>query len=229
MDSEQRWLSEPESKQLVQQFGIPVPKGQVIAPFQESPMLPPDLPFPCVVKIISPQVVHKSEVQGVRLNVLDTGSLHAAMRTMEQDAAMQGYTIRGFLVEEMVEGDVEILVGSVVDPRFGPIITLGMGGVYVEVLDDVVSRICPVSPYDVVDMIDELRGSPLIKGTTRGQPGWPLAPFVHAVMRIGGPHGLLFTSGHTIREFEINPLLLHHGQIIALDVRCRITKEAPSP
>jgi acetyl-CoA synthetase (ADP-forming) len=129
-----------------------------------------------------------------------------------------GVSVRGFLIEEMAPAGVEVLVGGVVDPVFGPAIVLGLGGIFAEVYDDITTRICPVSQRDVEEMIREIKAAPLLFGA-RGRPAVDVVALGRVVLAIGGAHGLLLEHAERISEIDLNPVIVSASGAVAVDAR----------
>src|SRR5690606_20356707 len=161
-------LTEPEAKRLIAERGIATPAGRMIADAsQDSLASLASLSAPMVVKVVSPDVLHKSESGGVVLNLADTSAVADAIGQIK--ARHADVAVSGYLVEEMAAPGVELVIGGNVDPGFGPVLMVGLGGVFVEILEDVSLRLCPISRQDARDMLDSLRGAALLHGA-RGKP-----------------------------------------------------------
>ena len=210
-------LDEPSAKRLLGLFGIASPRGCVLRSSKDLGALG-TLQAPFVLKTVSPQIVHKSDVGAVRLGLRDSAAVGAAID--ELDAALRATSIEvpAWLVEEMAPGGVECVVGGMHDAEFGPMVMVGLGGVFVEVMRDVSFRICPVSREDAVQMIDELRGAPLLRGA-RGRLPVSVERLVDTLLAIGGERGVLLHFQDEIAEIDINPLAVTVQGALALDAR----------
>jgi acetyltransferase len=177
--------------------------------------------FPVALKIVSPDISHKTEVGGVRLGLTSADELVRAAREMRQRVARERphAVIEGFAVQPMVPVGKELLLGSVRDPQFGPLVMVGFGGVYVEVLRDTAVRLAPVAPADALAMLDELRLAPLLRGV-RGEPPVDLPALTTTIARFSA---LALAPG--VEELELNPLVAHPSGVIAVDARARLTSE----
>jgi acetyl-CoA synthetase (ADP-forming) len=149
---------------------------------------------------------------------MDGGAVVDAARSMLADPRIRSAGIEGFLVEEMAHGSVEMALGGVVDPVFGPVVMIGLGGIFLEVFDDVSFRIVPASEHDIRAMLEELRSLPILQGT-RGRLPVDLDQVVETALAVGGRGGLLDTYREVIVELDINPLLVGDGPPVAADVR----------
>jgi len=211
------FLSEPDAKELVAAYGIPVPEGCVVAGGKAHDLSGiAALRPPLAVKIISPGILHKSESGGVVLGLDGTASVAAAIADMQ--ARHSGAEVSGYLVEEMASPGLELMIGARVDPVFGPMLLVGLGGIFVEALDDISLRLCPISRADAQDMLDALRGARLLKGY-RGRPAVDTGAVIDAMLAIGGEHGLIVQHQGAIASLDINPLIATRDDCRAVDAR----------
>ncbi len=137
---------------------------------------------------------------------------------MAASPQMKAACIDGYLIEEMAPPGQEIVIGSVNDPQFGPLVMVGLGGIFVEVLADVVFRICPITPLDAVEMLSELKGAAILDGA-RGRKAVSRPSIVDALLRIGGEGGLLARHASNFKEVDINPLIVSESGAVAVDAR----------
>jgi len=219
-----RALDEPAAKRLLAAYGLAVPRGVTVRPGGV-----PDLAGirpPYVAKLVSPDASHKSDVGGVRLGLADAAAAAATVRELEALATARGFVLDGVLLEEMAPPGVELVVGGVIDARFGPVVMLGLGGVFVEIFDDTAFRVCPIDELDAREMIDELRGAPLLRGA-RGRPPVDEARVVATLLAIGGEKGLLVENESGIAELDLNPLIVSATGAVACDARI-VLSSAPS-
>ena len=177
--------------------------------------------FPVVLKVRSPDVVHKTDVGGVRLGLTTEeetartfDEIREALRAAKPDARFEGVT-----VEPMIEGGIETIVGVTRDPAFGPIVLFGLGGVAVELLRDVSLRVAPLTDRDATEMVHEIRGHPLLLGY-RGRPRAnveAVTDLLHRVSRLAMDHP-------EIQELDLNPVqVFEEGRpCVALDARLRV-------
>lgn len=209
-------LDEPAAKRLLAAFGLPVPRGTVVAP-GAAPVLD-GMRAPYAAKLISADALHKSDVGGVRLGLADAADAAQAARALEALAQQKKLRLDGVLIEEMAAPGVELVIGGLVDPRFGPVVMLGLGGVFVEVFGDTAFRICPIDRQDAREMIDDLRGAPLLRGA-RGRALVDEARIVDALLAVGGEGGLLLALEDDIAELDINPFIVSAYGAVACDAR----------
>ncbi len=204
-------LTEHESKRLLSHWGIPSTKEIQARNVQEALEAAGTIGFPVALKLESPHIPHKTEADVVRLNVRTTEELHRAHDEIVANGIRFDPNSRGapVLVQEMIEGGVETIVGISQDPQFGPIILLGIGGVFVELYEDVAMRACPVTKSDAQEMIAELRGAPLLKGF-RGDPKADVEALTDCIMALSR---MAVDLGHRKPELDVNPLVvLPRGQ-----------------
>jgi acyl-CoA synthetase (NDP forming) len=202
-------LNEVESKALFAGFGVPVAREKAVTTPAEAEEAARQLGNAVVLKILSRHILHKTEVGGVAVNVKPE---EVARRCETMAASVRSATdkeIEGFLVQELVQGGTELILGFHRDPQLGPTILIGMGGVTTELFKDTAIRLPPISRRDAASMVDELKSSALLKGF-RGRPKGDLDALVSAIMAFSG---MVLTLGERLVEAEINPLfVLPEGQ-----------------
>lgn len=211
-------LDEHAGKEILASAGIRVPRAAVVPVGGDVRAAARSLRAPFVLKVIAPGVVHKSDVGGVRIDLRDIEELVASVAQIDGGLRERGIEPRSWLVEEMVPGGVEVVVGGLHDPEFGPMVMVGLGGIFVEVLKDVAFRICPIDARDAREMIDELRGSPLLYGA-RGREPVSRDAIVDVLSCLGGADGLLMRCGEHVAEIDINPLIVSGDSAFAADAR----------
>ena len=212
-------LSEADGKALLHEHGIAVPRAAVaVDGAQAADGRLRDLRAPLVAKVMSPDILHKSDAGGVRLHLADTAAVSAAIESMRASAPIRGAIVDGYLVEEMAAPGVEIVIGAIHDPSFGPILMVGLGGIFVEVLADVAFRICPISRRDAQQMLGDLKGAALLDGARGTQPVSREA-IVELLLRIGGEDGILSRYGNEIAEIDLNPVIASADGAVVVDAR----------
>jgi acetyl-CoA synthetase (ADP-forming) len=209
-------LDEAAAKRALASYGLAVPRGVKVAPGARPALV--DLEAPFAAKLISPDALHKSDVGGVRLGLADATAAAQAVRELEALCRAKGLRLDGVLVEEMAPAGVELVIGGVIDARFGPVLMLGLGGVFVEIFADTAFRVCPIDARDAQEMIGELRGAPLLRGA-RGRPPVDEGRIVAALLAVGGEKGLLVELEGEIAELDINPLIVSPQAAVACDAR----------
>lgn len=199
-------LHERASKDLLARWGLPGPAEALVHDLESAVRAAEGIGFPVVLKILSPDIVHKSDVGGVVLDVRDAASLRDAWRRMHVtlQAKASGARLKGVLVAPMMRGGVECVLGVQNDPVFGPVVMVGLGGIFVEVLRDVVFRHAPVTAREAVDMLHELRGLPLLEGY-RGHPAADIDALAQAIAKVSE---LAVAGAHRILSIDVNPVLV---------------------
>jgi acyl-CoA synthetase (NDP forming) len=213
-------LDEFRGKQLLAAFGINVPPSVIVKDAAHAATALTRVRPPFAVKVMSPDILHKSEARAVRLNVTSAEELAAACEELLANARAykEDARVEGFLVEEMAPAGQEIVIGGVRDAQFGPLVMVGLGGIFVEVLGDVAFRICPITALDAEEMLDELKGAALLRGARGGKPV-SRAALVDVLLKVGGENGLLMTHEREIAEADINPLIVSETGAVAVDAR----------
>ncbi|MFK8253359.1 acetate--CoA ligase family protein [Ancylobacter terrae] len=211
-------LDEAAGKVLLADFGIRVPRSRVAADAEHAAQIADELDGPFVVKVVSPDILHKSDAGGVALRLAGADAVRAAVRAMAEKPRIAAARIDGWLVEEMAPAGREMVIGGYRDPQFGPMIMVGLGGIFVEVLRDVAFRICPIDAGDAESMLAELSGRALLQGA-RGEAGVDEAALIDVMLRIGGAGGLLMRHAQDIAELDINPVIVSATGAVAVDAR----------
>jgi acetyltransferase len=211
-------LDAVEARSLLDAYGIATPAEALATSPHDAARFGREIGFPVVLKVISADILHKTDVGGVILNVQDEQAASAGFETLVARAstAHPGAVIRGVQVQKMVAGGQEVIIGAKRDPTFGPLVMFGLGGIYVEVLRDVSFRLAPLTPEDAAEMIDEMRSAKLLGGV-RGAPPADRDALINAIVCVGQ----LAADHPEIAELDINPLLvLPQGQgAVAVDAR----------
>ncbi|MGB0552545.1 MAG: acetate--CoA ligase family protein [Alphaproteobacteria bacterium] len=209
-------LNEMEGKMLLAGYGVNVPRSVRVADASEVDRRIADKTPPFALKVLSADILHKSDAGGVRLNLVDAASIKIAITEMTALPTIDAEAIDGFLIEEMAAPGREVVIGGLSDPQFGPMIMVGLGGVFVEVLKDVSFRLCPITERDAREMLDELRGKAILEGT-RGEAPVSLDAIVDLLLKLGGKEGLLTCNGNDIAELDINPVIVSADEAVAVD------------
>jgi acetyl coenzyme A synthetase (ADP forming)-like protein len=223
---EQRRLSigDSEARQILTAYGLQIPQSEIAATPEEAVEIANQIGYPVVLKIASPDILHKTDVGGVKVGLSNAEQLQDAYELMVYRAKryLPQAHLWGCLVQQMVPpGGQEVLVGMNRDPQFGPLVTFGLGGIYVETLKDVTFRIAPFSVQSAEKMLTEIRAHAILDGV-RGEPPVDKAAIVDTLLRIGQ----LVQDFPEIVELDINPLMVYpHGQgAIAIDMRLVLSK-----
>jgi acyl-CoA synthetase (NDP forming) len=213
-----RALDEPSGKRVLASFGIPVPRFAFAASADDAASAAHALSPPLAVKVVSEGILHKSDVGGVRLGLHDGEETARAIAAMAASPALAGMRIEGWLIEEMAPVGQELVIGGFHDPQFGPMVMVGLGGVFVEIVKDVAFRICPIEPADAHAMLDELKGAALLDGA-RGRKPLARRAVVDALMKVAGRDGLLMRLADCVAELDINPIIVNENGLMAVDAR----------
>jgi acyl-CoA synthetase (NDP forming) len=206
-------LSEQDSKALLKAYGIALPKERVTTSAAEAAKAAKKIGFPVVMKVVSADILHKSDLGLVAVGVRDEDDARRTYKRLVATAkkAAPKANVDGVLVAQMVQG-IEVVAGIARDDLFGPVVMFGLGGVLVEVLHDVTFRVPPFTTRDATAMLDELRGAALLRGV-RGQPAADRAALVDVLMKM---QHLAVDLSDEVAEVDINPLLAGpHGAVAA--------------
>jgi acetyltransferase len=211
-------IGDAEARQILQAYGLRIPKSEIAETAEAAVDLAQQFGYPVVLKIASPDILHKTDVGGVKVGLRSADDVRDAFDLIVYRAKryVPDARIWGCLVQEMAPPGLEVLVGMNRDPQFGPLVTFGLGGIYVETLKDVTFRIAPFSPQEAEDMLKEIRAHALLDGV-RGQPPADKVAIVDSLLRIGQ----LVEDFHEIAELDINPLMVYPQKqgAIAIDMR----------
>lgn len=221
-------LGEDKAKRLLAEFGIRAPRGVLVRNRAEVDQAVADLRGPFAVKLLSPDIVHKSDAGAVVLDVAAAAGVRAAIDTIASQPAVREAQVDGYLIEEMCAPGVEVVVGAVRDRQFGTMVMVGVGGIYVEILQDVAFRLCPITRQDARAMLAELRGVKILDGA-RGRKGIDRELVVELLVKVAGPDGLLSALDGEIVELDLNPVIIGDDGATAADARVILTREPGSP
>ncbi len=207
-----RKLSPSESKKIMKKYGIPVIKEKTIK--VNTVKLPKELKYPVVLKIDSPDIIHKTEANCVFTDIRNDNELVKASETILKNAKKYDpkAKIKGFLIQEYFSG-YEVIVGGKIDEQFGPIVLFGAGGIFTELLEDTSIRICPFGRKDAAEMIDEIKFSKVLGGF-RGEKPVDKEKIIDILIGVGN-----LMIKEKVKELDINPLIVSSVGIRAVDVR----------
>jgi acetyltransferase len=215
-----RKLPELETLQVFQAYGIPSATAALATTPEQAVTLARQIGFPVVLKVVSGQIIHKTDVGGVRVGLSGPEEVKAAYAEIVASVARLApqATIQGILVQQMLRAGRELIAGIVRDPAFGPLVMFGLGGVLVEVLRDVIFRVAPIGRVDARDMLRGIRGAPMLDAI-RGSPPADRKALEDVLLRVSR----LATDFPDIEEIDINPLLATAEGAIAADGRILLT------
>lgn len=209
-------LSEVEAKDLLAEAGIPVARAILAKGQKASVEAAESVGYPVVMKIVSPDIAHKSDVGGVTLGLKDAKAVRKAYKEMlaRVAEAAPNAKIAGVAIQNMAPQGIEVIVGATTDPQFGPVMMFGLGGVFVEVLKDVAFRIVPLEARDASQMVREIKGLPILQGARGAQPA-DLPALEALIVQVSQ-----FVAAHPdIAELDLNPVFAYPDGALAVDAR----------
>lgn len=212
-------LTTDEALAALRAYGIPAVESRVARTAEEAVAAARELGFPVVLKVVSPDIVHKTEVGGIVVDVRTEQEARAAFARIRARvrAAAPRARIEGILVERFVRGGRETIIGMTLDPGFGPVLMFGLGGIYVEALGDVAFRVAPVTDVDARELVRSIRGIKLLEGV-RGEPPADIALLEEVIQRVAQ----LVADHDRIAELDVNPFLIFEEGGVAVDARIRV-------
>lgn len=209
-------LLESEAKTVCKKYGIPVTQFKLVTNETDALKFAEEIGFPVVLKIVSPDIVHKSDVGGVIINLKGAKEVRDAYRKIVENVKknVPKAKIEGILVQEMAPPGTEVIVGSIKDPQFGPAIMFGLGGIFVEVLKDVTFRIAPIADDEAMEMISEVKAYPLLMGYRKTPPA-----DLKAISNILLSTSRLVMDHMEIKELDLNPIIVYEKGAKTVDAR----------
>ena len=210
------FLLEPEAKTVCIEYGIPVTKFEVAKSEAEAVKFAEAIGFPVVLKVVSPDIIHKSDVGGVIVGLKSAGEVRDAYKRILENVKKHraNAKIVGILVQEMAPASTEVIVGAIKDPQFGPALMFGLGGIFVEVLKDVTFRVAPINEDEAREMITEVRAYPLLKGYRNMPPA-----DIEAIIKILLNTSRLVMEHEEIKEVDLNPIMVYEKGAKTVDAR----------
>jgi len=218
------WLRPDEVAGLLSCYGLPLIEQRIVATAYEAGIAAEQISREVALKAIAPDLLHKTEAGAVRLHLSGSDAVRAAAHEMSEVLSSRGHVPSGFVVQRMAQRGVEMLVGVVHDPQFGPVVACGAGGVRVELLRDVSVRITPLSKEDASDMIRELKTYPLLTGF-RGSAPTDIASLEEGLLRVSA----MVEDIPQIAELDCNPFVVNESGATILDARIRVATVVPPP
>ncbi|MEM1574340.1 MAG: acetate--CoA ligase family protein [Nitrososphaerota archaeon] len=206
-----------ESKEILYNYDIPISKHYLLRNLKDIDKALKEISFPIALKISSPQIIHKTDIGGIKLNINSKKELIKAYNDMIFNIKRKfpNILIEGILIEEMIKKGIEIIIGGIQDSVFGPCIMFGLGGIFVEVYNDTSFRACPLSFNDALEMIMEIKGFPILKGI-RGEKPINIEELCNIIIKLSD---LMIKYENLISEFDINPIIASSERIVAVDAR----------
>jgi acetyl-CoA synthetase (ADP-forming) len=213
---EGRSLLVNEAQQIFSLHHIPTPLFGKASSAHEAVLKANDIGFPVVLKVISPQILHKSDVGGVILNIRDEKELEVQYEELLVEIAKRDPSAKvlGVLIEKMMPPSTEVIVGGIRDSQFGPSIMFGIGGIFTEIYDDVAFRVAPIDRIDAWNLVHDLKGSKILEGA-RGKPMADLDSIITVLINASN----LMMEHDTIVQLDLNPVIVYSDNICAVDSR----------
>ncbi|TXT60572.1 MAG: Acetate--CoA ligase [ADP-forming] II subunit beta [Promethearchaeota archaeon] len=217
----QNVLTEYESKELLKDIGIPIPEQKLTQSKEETINAAEGIGYPVVMKLMAEDIVHKSDTGAVKLNL---GSKEEVEKAYDELMEIPSKEEKQISVQGMAKEPIaELIIGMTTDPQFGPALMFGIGGILVELLEDVSFRIAPITEYDAKEMIHEIKGFPLLDGF-RGKPKANIDAIVDVLMKISE-----FVMEHQeVYEMDLNPVFIYEDGIVCVDARIILKSEQES-
>ncbi|MFZ0965938.1 MAG: acetate--CoA ligase family protein [Candidatus Bathyarchaeia archaeon] len=211
-----KFLLEPEAKTVCMRCGIPVTNFKVAKNEAEAVKFAEEIGYPIVLKIVSPDIIHKSDVGGVVVGLKTAKDVRNAYKQILESIKKHkaDAKIVGVLVQEMAPSSTEVIVGAIKDPQFGPALMFGLGGIFVEVLKDVTFRVAPITMDEAREMITEVKAYPLLKGY-RNQPPADIEAIVQILLNTSR----LVMEHQEIKELDLNPIMVYEKGAKTVDAR----------
>jgi acyl-CoA synthetase (NDP forming) len=209
-------LLETEAKTICMEYAIPVTAFKLAKTELEAATLAEQIGFPVVLKIVSPEIIHKSDAGGVMVNLKDAIEVQDAYRKILENAKKYNSKARinGVLVQEMAPQSTEVIVGAIKDPQFGQTLMFGLGGIFVELLKDVTFKVAPITRQDAEEMITEVKAYPLLKGYRNTPPA-----DINAIVTILLNTSKLIMDYPEIKELDLNPVMTYEKGAKTVDAR----------
>ncbi len=216
-------LTEIESKQVLAAAGIPVAEATLATSADNAANAAAKAGFPVVLKIVSPDVTHKSDVGGVKIGLEDEAAVRAAYDDIiaAVKERQPKARIEGVAVQAMARPGTEVIVGMSKDPQFGPVLMFGLGGIFVEVLKDVAFRIVPLEERDAREMIDEIKGRSVLDGVRGGEPA-DIGALASLLLQLSA----FAEANPQVEELDLNPVFAYKDGCLAVDARIVVSAES---
>ena len=209
-------LLETEAKTICMEYEIPVTAFKLAENEEEAAECAKQLGFPVVLKIVSPDIIHKSDAGGVMVNLKSAEEVQKAYGKILENAKKYNAAARivGVLVQEMAPQSIEVIVGAVKDPQFGQTLMFGLGGIFVEILKDITFRVAPIAREDAQEMITEVKAYPLLKGYRNTPPA-----DIDAIVDVLLSASRLVMENPEIKELDLNPIMAYENGAKTVDAR----------
>ncbi|MBU2455652.1 MAG: acetate--CoA ligase family protein, partial [Proteobacteria bacterium] len=210
------FVLEPDAVSWLGEYGIAYPDHCFVKTMDEAVIAAQKIGYPVVLKVVSSQVPHKSDSGGVRVDIKDTVELQIQFKAIKEGVAKVSPTakIEGMMVCKQAEDGLELIVGAIQDPVFGPIVMVGLGGIFTEILTDTAFRVAPISPRDAKEMIRELKGFDLLTGARMSKKC-----DIHSLEKLLIQVSSMICTHPEIQELDLNPVRIYETDFLVLDVR----------
>ncbi len=217
------FLLENEAKTIMQNYKIPVTKFSIAETVDAAIKSAEQIGYPVVLKILSRDVIHKSDVDGVLVNIKNADEVRTGYQTIMKNVQKHkpNAKIKGIFVEEFAPKGIEVIIGALKDPQFGPALMFGIGGIFVEVFEDVSFRVAPITKHDAQEMIQEIKGYPILTGI-RGQEASDTSALVNILLQVSK----LVTDYPVIKELDLNPVFAYPKGAKCVDARIILEAES---
>jgi acyl-CoA synthetase (NDP forming) len=214
----QNVLTEFESKELLKEIGIAIPAQKLTKTKEDTIVAAQEIGYPVVMKLMAEDVVHKSDTGAVKLNIKNKDEAEKAFNDLMK---IESQSEKKISVQKMADEPItELIIGMTTDAQFGPALMFGIGGILVELLEDVSFRIAPITDYDAKEMIHEIKGFPILNGY-RGKPKADIDAIVDTLLKISE----LVTKNEEIYEMDLNPVFIYQKGLICVDARIILKKK----
>jgi len=213
---EKRNLTEAEAYELLSKYGIPVPTYSVASSEEEAVQASDSLGFPLVMKIVSPDIMHKTDIGGIKMNIINSPQVRESYKNIICNVRKNKpeARINGMLLYKQAPKGVEVIVGMIRDPQFGPTVMFGLGGIFTEILKDVAFRVCPVERTDIEEMLTEIQGIKMLQGY-RGQARCDVNAIIDIIMEISR----LALNYSVVKGIDLNPIIVYEKGALVVDAK----------
>ncbi len=217
LGSNQTVLTEFESKNLLKEIGIPIPEQELAITKEETIAVAKKIGFPVVLKLMAEDIVHKSDTGAVKLNINNEVEI---VNAYDELMKISSQSEKSISVQKMADEPItELIIGMTTDAQFGPALMFGIGGILVELLEDVSFRIAPITEYDAREQIHDIKGFPILDGY-RGKPKADLDAIVNTLLKISD----LVIKHEEINEMDLNPVFIYENGLVCVDARIILKK-----
>jgi len=213
---EKRNLTEAEAYELLSKYGIPVPKYSVASLEEDALKIAKRLGFPLVMKIVSPDIMHKTDIGGIKMNIINSPQVRETYKDIICNVRENKpeARIKGMMLCKQAPKGVEVIVGMIRDLQFGPTVMFGLGGIFTEILKDVAFRVCPIERADIEEMFTEIQGIKMLQGY-RGQARCDVNAIIDIILQISR----LALDYPVIKGIDLNPIIVYKKDALVVDAK----------